>query len=278
MPVRNEDWCLGLTLRAALMWCDRVVVLIHASTDRSVEILSKIDQEYPGKLLILSEQLPLWEEMRHRQRMLEAARDFGTHIAMVDADELLTANAVSRIRGYAENLADGNIMQLPWICLSRVTSYYASGMWAEQQASVLFKDSPGLHWRARNGYDFHHRHPIGTRSFCVASQGRDMGLMHLQFLSKRRLYAKQFLYQLTERLRWPSREPAAVMVAKYSATVKEALCARELAVPEKWWDGYQHLMDYLDVDAEPWQETECKRIIAANPGIERGLNHFGLFA
>ena len=26
MPVRNEDWCLDLTARAALMWCDELVI------------------------------------------------------------------------------------------------------------------------------------------------------------------------------------------------------------------------------------------------------------
>ena len=35
-------------------------------------------------------------------------------------------------------------------------------------------------------------------------------------------------------------------------------------------------MQYLHVDAEPWQESECKRLIAENPGITAGLDDFGL--
>ena len=45
MPVRNETWCLGLTLRAALMWCDEMVVWLHACTDDSKRITQDIAKE-----------------------------------------------------------------------------------------------------------------------------------------------------------------------------------------------------------------------------------------
>lgn len=38
IPVRNEAWCLGLTLRAVLMWCDEVIVLLHCCTDATEAI------------------------------------------------------------------------------------------------------------------------------------------------------------------------------------------------------------------------------------------------
>jgi hypothetical protein len=265
------------------MWCDKIVVLLHACTDKSAAIVQQVVAEYPSRLLVLYETMPLWEEMRHRQRMLEAARGFGTHIAMIDADEILTANLIGRIRVYADELPEGTMLQLPWICLSDTFSFYSSGMWAYQQASVLFKDAPECHWQARNGYDFHHRQPMGKQWLIPASYGgrnlslRTEGLMHLQFLGKRRLFAKQFLYQLTERLRWPDREPIAQMAAKYSRTVDEALNAQQSSTPAAWWAGYGNLVfEHLHVDAEPWQEQECKRIIADNPGIEQGLNDFGM--
>ena len=34
MAARNEQWCLGLSARAALMWLDELVILDHASTGR----------------------------------------------------------------------------------------------------------------------------------------------------------------------------------------------------------------------------------------------------
>jgi glycosyltransferase involved in cell wall biosynthesis len=99
MPVRNEDWVLGLSARVALMWCDHLVILDHASTDRTQEILRDLCAEHPGRLTCLRNSEGLWDEMAHRQTMLEAARaENATHIAIVDADEILTANLVPGVR------------------------------------------------------------------------------------------------------------------------------------------------------------------------------------
>jgi uncharacterized metal-binding protein YceD (DUF177 family) len=39
MLCRNSDWVIGLSLRAALMWCDAVVVLMHNCSDDTEEIV-----------------------------------------------------------------------------------------------------------------------------------------------------------------------------------------------------------------------------------------------
>jgi len=283
MPCRNESWILGFSLRAALRWCDAVCVLDHCSTDNSREIIHQVATECPGRVMFTREDNPIWEEMRHRQSLLTAARALGaTHIALIDADEILTANMLSSVRLVAERLGLSQMLDMPWICLSNPLyvgnrGYYSSGMWAHQRVSTAFKDDSRYHWVANNGYDFHHRAPYGTnwRSVPAFPGG---GLMHLQFASRRRLLAKQYLYQLTERLRWPEREPPRVMAAKYIQTVTEAVHAQTQPCPMDWWEGYEDLMQYLDVDAEPWQEAECREILAENPGIEQGLNDFGLFA
>src|SRR5690348_12957855 len=98
MPVRNEAWCLGLTLRVALMWCDEVVVFLHACTDRSFEIVREIREEAGVDRVALSVYSnPIWNEMLHRQWMLLQARDHGaTHIAIIDADEILTGDLLTK--------------------------------------------------------------------------------------------------------------------------------------------------------------------------------------
>ena len=92
MPVRNEDWCLDLTARAALMWCDELVISLHACTDESSEIAQAVSAEHSG--LVTLQLGPLtseWPEMAHRQELLLAARAQGaTHVAIIDADEILT--------------------------------------------------------------------------------------------------------------------------------------------------------------------------------------------
>jgi len=276
MAARNEDWAIGLTLRAALMWCDDVICLSHSSTDGTNDILREVKREEGERLWLMCESSPVWEEMRHRQAMLDHARRAGaTHIAYVDADECLCGSLLPSIRGHIERLAPGQMMSLPWLQLKENVGYVMStGMWAEQCASVAFKDIPQAHWAARNGYDFHQRKPLGVSWQDVEPVGRrrrTSGLMHLQFLSDKRLKAKQYLYCLTERLRWPDRE-----MPDYPRTVREYQQAKVAPVPADWWKPYESIARHLHIDREPWLLDECRRILREHPGIEKGLDDFGL--
>lgn len=285
MPVRNEDWVLGLSLRAVLLWCDEVVVLNHASTDRTPDILEEIQAESPGRVTVLLDHDPQWSEMAHRQRLLEEARRHeATHIVMVDADEVLTANLLPVIRALVQATPQGHVLQLPWICLrGDIGNYHSAGVWAQQDVSMAFRDEPRAHWAARDGYDFHHRHPMGMphipyRPLRTRGQG---GLMHLQFVSEARLRAKQYLYQLTERLRWPDREPVDVVRKRYQLAVygdKSGSPHVLKACPDEWWLPYGEagLVARMKPGAEPWQSTEIRKILRENTGIGVGLDSFGI--
>jgi hypothetical protein len=287
MPVRNEDWVLGFSARAVLRWCDELVILDHASTDGSSQIASEVTEEHPGRVTVLREDSPVWEECRHRQWLLSTARSRGaTHIAMVDADEVLTANLLPSIRRLIERMPSRGIFQLPWVCLARgLQAYYAEGIWFNNWVSCAFVDSPEFHWQARDGYDFHHRHPMGIANpdFCrpvvqsPASAGHGGGLMHLQFVSERRLKAKQYLYQLTERLRWPGREPVSTVRARYCPAVYDSDPRRVATAPvsESWWDGYADTVSELSPERAPWQIGECQRILCEHPQLADGLDNFG---
>jgi glycosyltransferase involved in cell wall biosynthesis len=286
MCVRNEAWILGLSLRAVLQWADAVVVLDHASTDETPASIEAVAGEYPGRVIRLYEPGDVWEEMRHRHRMLEAAREAGaTHIGIVDADEVLTGNLVPEIRRLFDATGPGAVLQLPWICLrGSILAAHTEGVWANQQASIGFQDSPELHWAARAGYDFHHREPMGARldPYKPVPGIEYGGLMHLQFASRRRLRAKQALYKITEVLRWPGREPVEVVdqrynLAVYGAATKQESCGKLEAVPNFFWEGYENLIQHIDVDAKPWQENAVYQAIKDH-GRDRfaGLDLFGL--
>ena len=294
MPVRNEDWVLGLSLRAVLRWADEAVVGLHACTDRSEDIVREIERENPTRVHILKHPDPVWSEMAHRQALLNAARDRGaTHIAIVDADEVLTSDLVPHVRKMFEATPKGSVLQLPWLCLrGSINRVHTYGIWAEQNVSIGFVDSEVLHWQAREGYDFHHRHPMGRALVPYQPyppRVRTGGLMHLQFVSGRRLRAKQALYQMTEVLRWPGREPVDVVRKRYCLAVYNAYEAPSPStaeydmqqtmstVPPTWWDAYASLMGYFDPHALPWQETEVKRLLAEHgPKPFAGLDLFGL--
>src|SRR5580658_3305586 len=95
MPVRNEAWVLGLSARVALMWCDELVILLHACTDATSDIVRGLIQEFSERINPIWDRDPTWDEMAHRQTMLESARWCGaTHIAIIDADEVLTGNLI----------------------------------------------------------------------------------------------------------------------------------------------------------------------------------------
>ena len=93
MPVRNENWILGCSLRAALKWCDAMVVLAHCCTDNSFAIIDEISNEHPNRVVaMIRPSEDEWPEMEHRQKLLDVGRALGgTHFALVDADEVLTA-------------------------------------------------------------------------------------------------------------------------------------------------------------------------------------------
>ena len=202
--VRNEDWVLGLSARAALEWCDELVVLNHCSNDGTDSILEQILAEFPGRLHWLTNRNPIWQEMNHRQTMLEVARENGaTHIAMIDADEIPTSNVVGKLRGYVERLPAGEILQVPLYNLrGSLTRYHANGLWGNRIVSIAFKDDPAFHWA---GDTFHSREPRGLTRKVWSVNDLGGGIMHLWGANEKRLEAKHALYKIVERIRWPNK-------------------------------------------------------------------------
>lgn len=278
MLCRNENWIVGLSARAAFLWCDSLVILDHASTDGTHDILVELHQEYPGRVTLLYEADPVWKEMQYRQRMLDEARRVGaTHIAVVDADEILSGNLVNSIRPPISMMSPTLDFAPPWVGLrGSINQYHTDGIWGDNWVSTAFLDNRQYYWKSRDGYDFHHRRPMGLpmQSFRPWKQG-DGGLMHLQFVSDRRLRAKQACYKMQEVLRWPGRMTVQAINEMYNHAVYDK--GAMAAVPAAWWEPYQKWMEYLRPDAEPWQESQCKAWMAEH-GAERfrGLDLFGV--
>jgi hypothetical protein len=316
MAVRNEAWILGLTLRAALMWCDEVVVLLHACTDASEEIAVEIGEE-TQRVAVLTEPLESWDEMRHRQRMLDFAREYekATHIAIVDADEILTGDLLGYentgvcckgaeiqsgrccIRGAVEATPKGSCLQLPMYQLrGSLDRYHANGIWGSRWLSVAFADDPRLSWSGDKFHDREPRYPDGSKlkAYQPIKHGQG-GSFHLWGVSERRLRARHALYKVTERLRWPDRPTRDIelMYNDWRSPEDNAQHYPEMKryhepwtyadVPVEWWQPYAG-DDLLDLvanircdDRELWQEAEVRRLVAQY-GAEtfRGLDLFGI--
>ena len=278
MPARNEELCLGLSLRVALRWCDEAVVLDHASTDETPAILATVGAENPGRVTVLTETDGTWREMEHRQRLLDAARARGaTHIAIVDADEVLTGNLVDHVRDHIGALAAGRFLRARMLAMWRAHDQYRAdgSVWSNREDLALaFPDWPQLSWHSDNGYDHHHRAPYGLHPLGLFLPAGG-GVMHLQFASWRRLVAKHALYKMQERLRWPAKS-VPFIDALYSQALDETRLGTR-AVQPGWWKPYRDLLPHLKLDHEPWQEAECRRLWADHGAATfAGLNLYGV--
>lgn len=283
MLARNSEWIIGASARAALRWCDGLVVLDHASTDNTAKVVRQVQEEHGDKVVLLREDNPVWDEMNHRQRTLDAARVmFGaTHVANVDDDEIATCNRELDIRAATEALQPGEALKVPWISMWGGLDTYRDddSAWSRSQVHLAFALTPQTFYRAAaDGYQHHSRRPRGDTGANRSPfpYQRDGGLMHFQFSSARRLKAKQALYKLNELIRWPGRMTPAEVNRMYDNTTL-APGLKMAPVPAGWWAGLGDLRSHINLDAEPWQEAEVKRLLAIHGAAKfAGLDLYGV--
>ena len=284
MPVRNEAWVLGFSARVALMWCDEIVFASHWPEDRSHDIMNELFHEYTGRVTIREDREQQWKEMEQRQMLLNCARERGaTHIAIVDADEVLCGGTNPYERN-GQLAVHSEILQLPGYNLrGSLNRYHSNGIWANRWFSVAFSDDKRLHW---GGDKFHQREPRGMKlePHRPIAQGEG-GVLHLWGVSERRLIAKHALYKVTERLRFPEKAVSEID-RMYNLAIKgepkqptwgTPATWTYAKVPDAWLAPYAPLMQYLDIDATPWQEEETRRLVREH-GREafNGLDLFGV--
>jgi Glycosyl transferase family 2 len=289
MPVRNEAWCLGFTLRIALQWCDTVIVFAHCCTDASIGIAREIGWG-TGRVIVATDDSERWDEMRHRQTLLDyARRTAATHIAIIDADEFMSANLLPspdershgspHILDYVNALPPAQILELPGYNMREMPGepltmrYHANGVWGSRWFATVFLDLPGLSWQ---GDRFHHREPFG----CNWARWRPIrqgygGTIHLWGASERRLRAKHVHYRLTERLRWPTK-PVQDIERLYSLATSPREPWTFHTLPPTWIEPYSDWMQYLHIDEEPWQEADLRLLLETHGRDKfRGLDLLG---
>ena len=269
MVVRNEDWVVAASLKAALDWCDEVVFVDHSSSDGTVDIYNSLAGSNPRRIHYSRwDELEHWNEMEVRQHSLLVARKHkATHCAIIDADEILTANLTDVIRGQIAKLNGGECLEVPMLAMRSLDSYQDDdSVWSKAWLTLAFRDVPSLSWQPDvDGYEHHHRAPYGTSGFKkFLSKKADGGVMHLQFANERRLLAKHWLYAYVDHLRWTGRETVNQLNAKYSQAL---LTPGKLAhIPDTFWRGIDR--NAIDLDGLPWQESELRRLVAKH-GEER---------
>ena len=282
MHVRNEQWILRLAIPAAMRLVDELVVLDHDSTDQTPAILNQMRSRFPARLTTAPWEGRHYNETAIRQRLLELGRArAGTHFFMIDADEILTANLIDDVRAHTLALNPAQGLELPWLAMWASPDQYRDddSVWSNNTKLFAFADAPHVAFRALDdGYDMHLQRPRGLidpTSQPITDQNIG-GVMHLQFANRRRLIAKHAWYKMSEAIRFPGRESAAAIDAKYN----QALDERGLRVrpaPPQWWDQYTQDRAFLDHDDTPWHEQEIARFwLEHGESAFEGLELWGL--
>jgi hypothetical protein len=297
MMARNEECFIGLTARAALEWVDQLVVLDHASTDRTWLLLREIQIENPGRVELMHVADPVWREKTNRWRMLDKAQEMAaTHLAVVDADEVLSGNLLPTIRKQIEDLtAFVETLCLPMIGLVGSTNSFSTtripnwcevavrnndrlGYWGSNRSTLFKREyTPEEFVQAHPQADFFYRMPTNKfQSKKQIGQHCDGGMMHLQFVDERRLKAKQAYYKMQEVIRWPGRVPVDAINKFYDPAVFGEPGEELFSVPAGWWAPYQKWMDFL-TKVVPWQEQQCRDWVAEHgAGRFDGLDLYGV--
>lgn len=281
MVARNERWVLGVSLRAALMVVDEMILLDHASTDGTADLVARIADEHPGRVHFLSEENPVWHERTIRQRLVDAARNLGaTHWITLDADEVLTGNLVPSLRGHFESLEPGEALRLPWLALWRSLHHYRDD--EDRLSKVVrhlgYRDAPSLRCSERtDGYDIHCRELVGTSGERQpAASLAEGGVFHLAFASQRRHLSKLAWYKMIETLRFSWRFTPEQLNDRYDRFLNEQ-GLRTTPVDPAWWAPYSPWLAELDLEADGWHGGECRRLWAEHgPDRFAGLELWGI--
>lgn len=281
MVARNEDWVIGLSLRAALLWCDEVVVLDHGSTDGTPQIIADVSSAYPSRVASARWAFDgSWLEADARQFMLDAARRRGaTHVAIVDADEVISGNWLVSIRGLFDDLMPGEVIAFPMVAPWRSMREYRVDkcVWTEAAVPIGFCDDSTVAYVAKDGYQPHSRVPCGARSIVTpigSGSPKHGGVMHLQWVDWKRLQAKHAWYKMMETVSYPGRRTPGELDLMYGQALQE-YWLKTAPMPTEWTKPYAALPAPAAV--ESWQAAECRRLLAEH-GSEAfaGLDLFGV--
>lgn len=274
MLVKNEEWILEASAKVALKWCDRLIISDDGSVDDTRSIITKLTYDYPDRVWVYyTNPNDRWLEMYLRQNMLDIGRELGgTHFALIDADEFITANLIPEIRDYVFDLDYGaqlTVQMYPVYSDHQIRT--DTCIWTRSTPIVAFADLEGLHWKPAGDYQHHHRAPYGINpKGCLPPI--EGGMLHYQWYNWARITAKHAWYKMREAIDYPNKSKQRID-AQYSMALNRA--GLQLShIPESWMHE-----EFLLIKDEklPWYTEECKKLLATY-GRDRfkNLNLFGI--
>jgi len=199
MPVRNEEWILEKTLKAASLFADHIIVADQNSIDRTPEICKR----FP-KVIYIKNPSEKFNERERRKILLSKAREFygNNLIFALDADEILTANVLKP--KILEKLINQIKPGMQWIMVWKNPFQYRYDNLPEWR----YNWKHFVYWDDRKiSFDDTEIHSARVPKEALSNSIRfeNLKVLHYQFVNWRRMLSKQSFYQVTERLLYPKK-------------------------------------------------------------------------
>jgi len=238
MPVKNEEWILEKSLKAASFFADHIIVADQNSTDRTSEICKR----FP-KVIYIKNPSEKFNERERRKILLSKVREFyGNNLVFaLDADEILTANILKPkiLEKLVKQIKPGMSVILQWIMVWKNPFQYRYDnlpKWRNNWKHFVYWDDRKMSFDNTKIHSA--RVPKDALSNSIKFE--DIKVLHYQFVSWSRMVSKQRFYQITEYLLYPKKS-ALKISPKYKWYLK------------KGPDGII-LRSMPDVWIKPWQE------------------------
>lgn len=230
MPVRNEEWILGVTIPQLRKYVDQIICLDAGSVDRTIGILRSYGAE------IIDGSAFQNDYGMCRQLLLDKGRENnGTHFVWLDADEAFTSNLGKTFAERLGGMRPGQKLALQWLCLWKDPKKYRDdhSIWTNlfkdfvfcDDRSSSFKGTPQLH---------EGRTPGSNKNTWVSIPKDEGAVLHFQFVAFERFQMKQ-AFQRCRELFLGKADPMSLN-EKYSITMDDP-GAKCKDIPGEWLEG-----------------------------------------
>ena len=159
--MKNEENFIYYSLKSVINYVEQIIVFDTGSTDRTVEIVKSLMEEYPGKILF--EEKGLCDKERHtilRQEMIEKTKT--SWFMILDGDEIWSSGGMLEIlKNTSDTASSIECLIAPfYLCVGDIFHrYYKRG-----SIQILgkkdffyprvFKLTQGIKWHGNYGLDF----------------------------------------------------------------------------------------------------------------------------
>ena len=207
IPVKNDAWFVENSIRHAVEWADCVIVADESSTDGSVDIYRKLENQHSNLKIIYNRPKMDFTTPDLRNYMLEQVRKFdGNNIIFeLHADEIISAKILNNNikEELIYKLSIGKCLELPWLTLWKDPLKYRddNSVWSNNTCIFAFRDDRKSMFQSPV---FHgHRVPDSYLNDKVTINS--IPVIHYQFVNIGIDKSKQALYQIFERNHYPDK-------------------------------------------------------------------------